>query len=106
RLARAGRSGDEDEPLVEASETANDHGNAKLIEVRNLVRNKPKDQSARSPLFEGVDPQSRLTLPVEGEVQVAPLLKPCPAFRGQDLVSDLFDLLRAKRIFCDRKEHP
>ena len=105
RLARAGRPGDEDEPLIQAGEPANNHRNAQLIEGRNLVGDQPEGEPDRSSLLEGVDPESRLALPVEGEIQVAALLKPSPAFRGQDLVSDQFDLLRAKGILCNRNEY-
>ena len=100
-FARAGGPGHQDQTLAQPGQAAHHRGHAKLIEVRDLIRDESQRQANGSALLEGVDPKPRPPFPIEGEVEIALCLKAGPALGRHHFPRHLLDLVWAKRIARD-----
>jgi hypothetical protein len=72
RLARSGRTGDEDEPARLAGELLEHGGQAELTELRDLVRNAAECGADRTTLEEAVDSESGDAGDRVGKVELLP----------------------------------
>ena len=101
-LAGAGRAGHQNQALAEAAQPPNHERHTELIEIWDLVRDQAQRQADRAPLLEGVDPESGVAFPVEGEVEVPCRLEAGPALCGEHLPCHLLDLVRAQGVRPNR----
>jgi hypothetical protein len=105
RLPRAGRPGDEDEPLGELAELQDVLGEAELLGHRDLRGDLAEDAAHPHPVHEQVAPEARSAGDLVGEIGVVPRLELFPLDPRGDGEEQLADLRLRHRGGLPQRNH-
>ena len=104
RLARAGLSGHQDQPVVGAAHLPHRLGHLELIESERLGGDGAEHGAHAIQVSHDVDPEAPATLQRVGEIGAVLGLEALERRLGQDLVERLFDELRRQLLGLERRE--
>jgi hypothetical protein len=101
RLARAGRPGHQHQAARPQGEFAEDPGRAELLQRQDLRRDGPEHRRRATALVEGIDPEARQTVDLEGEIDLQEFLVMLAVRVAHDVVHHGVHRLVVQRLDID-----
>src|SRR5581483_2523339 len=104
RLPRAGRPGDQHQPVLAEGQALDDVGEPELLERSDLGGDDPEDGPLAVPLVEHVDAEPGHVGDLDREVEVPVLLEQAPLVVVEDVVDHPVHLVPAQDAVVDRRQ--